>query len=109
MMKPITEKAVIECFHHRMNGSGLTTMAVGEIVALGREGLMSCGCETFLHYAACHHFLEDAMRKKIIRRTPIRMSSQLIVPLAAARNPHGGRPRHAVAGGARNHQSTLDH
>ena len=44
---------------------GLQMISLASLKALKHEGLMSCGCGTFLHYTMCVHLMEDAMRKPV--------------------------------------------
>ena len=97
LMKPILDGVYLNGLYNRMNNSGLTLITLDALIALEGMGLMSCSCGMFLHYTMCVHVMEDALRKKIVKRIPDTMELRPIVPGAGA-GP--GAKKKARKGGA---------
>ena len=68
---------------------------VDEVVDRKANGLVSCTCADYLHYAFCKHSYLIGKDRGIFLRPPITMC-----PIAVAKRRRQGRFKHIVKGGA---------
>lgn len=69
-LTPIVDEVYLLDLHTRLVHVGYEVMDFNCLRALKSKGLMSCGCQTYLHRAFCVHCCADAVRKKIITGYP---------------------------------------
>lgn len=85
------------CLRTIILNSGYDVIPMAAIVEKGNDGLVSCDCSTYLHYAWCYHACSIAMHRKIIIKFPPNMDPSSSF---AGKGNGRGRPSSARRGGA---------
>jgi hypothetical protein len=75
--------------------SGIPVMSTNQIIGLGSKELVSCTCQSYLHYVLCKHIFLILMECGIISGYPKTMD-----PRPINTNLTSGRPVYAKRGGA---------